>query len=154
MSETYASTLRRADKLYIKYWGAQVPQSQRKSLKEMAEFFKCSTKSIRKVLQSRGPYFTKWELERLGLERRYYYPGLNGRQLKPAETDLTIAKYRKMSRKLTEPMRMKMMQLRDEENMPFKNIALRFDTDPQTVNIAIAYQRQYLRTRDWGWIEK
>lgn len=147
----FISTLRRVDKLYIKYWGAQVPQSQRKSLREMADFFDCSTKTIRKVLRTRGPNFTKWELERLGLERRYKYPGLNGRQLKPVHEEIkSLLGIPKGTARREE-----MMRLRDEERMPYPNIALRFPgTTAFSVYQAILYHRQYKRKRDWGWLEK
>lgn len=146
--------LSRGDQLFIKYHGNLCPHGQRKSLRELADFFECSTKIIRKVLMAPGPKFTKWERERFGLKYKYQY-GKRGQILVEAEPIPVIAEFRKgLPHEELRRLRRLMVKMRVEERMPFANIALRFASDANTVSDAILAQRREDGRRRWGYIEK
>lgn len=136
------SDLSRADKLYIK-WLLRQPRSSRPTRGDVADFFNLTVQSVRKIEKDRGPYLTQWELERLGLERW----GYDGRQIRPRPDPLHLdVEWGQRA--------IAMLKLRDEENMPYENIALRFGVTAKSAANMIREARQKLKNKEWGYIEK
>lgn len=144
MAKNYAkaaTTLSRAEKLYIKMQ-RRLPHGRRPSRVEVADFLNVSTKTVRKIEKANGPKFTKWELERLQLERHGYMD----RQLRYVEEAI--------AHEYDGHPADEMIRLRDEDNAPYANIALRFDKSVSNVITTIRYRRQWLADRKWGYVDK